>query len=215
MSDNNELDPQIESSLRDLPAADQAMKEAHIAAALGEVTPAQSGGRLRFLSVAAAVLILVAGVITVSKNSNDTPPAIAADTTATSAPKASAECEHSGGFWGDVGGIDNFTLRGTKFELVHRDDLVDLYFGSAPCTMLGTISYSEALVARVKATDAPNDFTECSFASEPLVRFSDEPSGGGDTYSFVLVATEDGVSLYFEDRCNEPIGSIPLPTSGD
>ena len=212
MSDENELDPRIEALLRDVPPADSSMKESHIAAALGEMTtPAHSSGRLRFLSAAAAVLILVAGGITVSKNSNDTPPAIAADTSTTSVPKASGECTHSGGFWGDVGGIDNFTLRGTKFELVHRGDLVDLYFGSAPCTMIGTISYSEALVARTKESDAPTDFTECSYASEPLVRFSDEPSGGGDTYSFVLVATEDGVSLYFEDRCNEPIGSIAVP----
>jgi hypothetical protein len=81
--------------------------------------------------------------------------------------------------------------------------------------MIGTISYSEALVARAQETDAPNDFTECSYASDPLVRFSDTPSEGGDTYSFVLVETEDGVSLYFEDRCNEPLGSIDLPALGD
>jgi hypothetical protein len=212
MSDENELDPRIEALLRDVPPADSSMKESHIAAALGEMTtPAQSGGRLRFLSVAAAVLILVAGGIAVSKNSNDTPPAIAADTTATSNPKATSDCEMSGGSWGDVGGVDHFTLRGTKFDVTHSNDLIDLYLGSQPCTMLGTISYWEALMARVKETDAPNDFTECSYASEPLLRFSDEPSGGGDTYSFVLVATEDGVSLYFEDRCNEPIGSIAVP----
>jgi hypothetical protein len=212
MNEENELDPRIEALLRDVPPADSSMKDSHIAAALSELTtPAHSGGRLRFLSAAAAVLILVAGGITVFKNSNDTPPAIAADTTATSTPKASSECEHSGGFWGDVGGIDYFTLRDTTFELVHRDDLVDLYFGSAPCTMLGTISYGQALVARAKETDAPNGLTECSYASEPLVRFGDVPSGGGDTYSFVLVETDDGVSLYFEDRCNEALGSIAVP----
>ncbi len=216
MSDENELDPRIEALLRDVPPADSSIKESHIAAALGEITtPATSNGRLRFLSAVAAVVVLVAGGIAISRSPSDAPPAIAADTTATSTPKASAECEHSGGFWGDVGGIDYFTLRGTAFELVHRDDLVDLYFGSAPCTMVGTISYFEALVARAKEADAPNDLTDCRYASEPLVRFSDEPSGGGATYSFALVATEDGVGLYFKDRCNKPIGSITLPISGD
>lgn len=212
MSDDNELDPRIEASLRRLPEADPAVRDRHIAAALGEImTPNKSSGRLRFLSVAAAVVFLMAGGIAISKNSTDTPPAISADTTATSTPKALGECQRPGGYWDDEGGIHYFTLRAAPFELLQFDDFVDLYFGSEPCTRVGTIIYGEALAARAKKTDVPNNLTECIFASAPLVRFSDEPSGGGETYSFVLVATEDAVSLFFEDRCNEPIGSIAVP----
>ena len=55
MSEDNELSPEIEAALKDISAVDPAVRDQHIAAALGELTvPAQSNGRLRFLSVAAA-----------------------------------------------------------------------------------------------------------------------------------------------------------------
>ncbi len=210
MSDDNELDPRLEASLRNISAPDPSVMETHIAAALGEVAAATSRGRLRFLAIAAAVLVLVSGGIAVAKNSRDAPPAIAADTTVTTVPKASGACTHSGGFWGDVGGIDYFTLRGTAFELVHRDDLVDLYFGSKPCTMVGTIAYYEAMLRRDKQEESPSE-TTCE--QKPLIQFTD--NAGGSEYRLALLETPAGVSLFFEDRCNEPLGSIALPTSGD
>jgi hypothetical protein len=44
---------------------------------------------------------------------------------------------------------------------------------------------------------------------EPLIQFVD--SSGGSEYTLTLIGTDAGVSLYFEDRCNEPLGSISLP----
>ena len=49
----------------------------------------------------------------------------------------------------------------------------------------------------------------CSYTSEPIAHFDDRANG--DTYSFVLVQTATGVSLHFEDRCNEPLGSLSVP----
>mgnify|MGYP006963606371 CR=1 FL=1 len=211
MSDENELDPRIEALLRDVPPADSSMKDSHIAAALGEMTtPAQSGGRLRFLSAAAAVLILVAGGITVSKNSNDTPPAIAADTSTTSVPKASEECTHSGGFWGDVGSVEKFMFGDTAYELVLRNGTVEILLGTSPCTRVDVVVYYEEMRRRDNQEELPSK-TTCE--QKPLVQFSD--NSGGPKYALALLETSDGVSLFFEDRCNEPLGSIALPQSSD
>jgi len=206
MSEDNELNPEIEAALRDIPAVDPSLREQHIAAALAEIAPAALSGRLRFLAAAAAVIVLVGGGVTVAKNSGGTPPAIAADPSTTTIAKASGACEHSGGFWGDVGDIDSFTLRGTAFELIHRDDLIDLYFGSEPCTMVGSIAYYEAMLRRDKQKDLPSE-TTCE--QEPLIQFTD--NSGGSEYRLALLETSDGVSLFFEDKCNEPLGSIALP----
>lgn len=211
MSDDNELTPEIEAALRDIPSGDPALRDQHIAAALGELAPAATMKRRNLFAAAAAVLVLAGAGFAVSQNSDSNIPAVAApDTTITSVPKASGECQKSGGFWGDVGGIDYFTLRGVAFELVHRDDLVDLYFGSEPCTMLGTIGYYEAMQRRDNQEGLP---TESTCTKDPLVQFTAD--AGGSEYRLALLETSDGVSLFFEDRCNEPIGSIALPASGD
>jgi hypothetical protein len=62
-------------------------------------------------------------------------------------------------------------------------------------------------------TDAPTESIECSILSEPIARFTDQLKGM--SYSFAIILTTDGVSLYLEDRCNELLGSIVVPTSGD
>jgi hypothetical protein len=207
MSEDNELSPEIEAALKDISAVDPAVRDQHIAAALGELTvPAQSNGRLRFLSVAAAVVVLVAGGIAFSRNTDDTPPALAADTTAVSVPKASAECTHTGGFWGDVGRVEDFALRGAAYELILRKGTVEVLLGTQPCTRVDEIVYFDAMRRRDNRNESPSTST-CE--QEPLIQFVD--SSGGSEYTLALIGTDAGVSLYFEDRCNEPLGSISLP----
>jgi hypothetical protein len=209
MSEDNELSPEIEASLRDISAVDPTLRDQHIAAALGEIaSPAASNGRLRFLSVAAAVVVLVAGGIAVAQNSEGNSPAIAADTTATSVPKASGECTRSG-VAVDFEGDGSVSLGGTVIELFRGNGVLDLYLASAPCTKVGTIDYWAAMDVRTKGTGAPTEPIECSILSEPIARFTDQSNGMA--YSFAIVSTTDGVSLYLEDRCNELLGSISVP----
>lgn len=66
MSDNEQLDPRIVAALRDLPAASNEVRDAHIAEALAHVSPSisrQSPRRYprRWLAVAAALVVLVGG----------------------------------------------------------------------------------------------------------------------------------------------------------
>jgi hypothetical protein len=206
MSEDNELSPEIEAILKDTSAVDPAIRDQHIAAALGELTPSSSSGRLKFLVAAAAVLVLAGGGIAVSRNSNDIPPALAADTTITSVPKASAECTHTGGFWGDVGRVEGFTVRGVVYELVLRKGTVEVLLGTQPCTKLDEIVYFDEMRRRDNQNESPST-NNCS--QEALVRFGD--SSGGSEYTLALIGTNTGVSLFFEDRCNDPLGSISLP----
>ena len=62
MSDNEQLDPRIVAALRDLPAASNEVRDAHIAEALAHVSPSISRqSPRRWLAVAAALIVLVGG----------------------------------------------------------------------------------------------------------------------------------------------------------
>lgn len=215
MSDDNELNPEIEAMLRDVPVVDPSLREQHIAAALSEMAPgAAPSGRLRFLAAAAAVIVLIGGGIAVAKNSGDTPPAIAADTTVTSVPKAAGDCgEEFSGLWGDSVGRGEFSWAETDYTVIGHNGGLSVYLAMEPCTNLGTIVYWDAMTARDKEAEAPQRSVECESMTAVVAQFEDR--GNGNPYQLVLIKTDTGISLFFEDRCNEPLGSIALPTSGD
>ena len=210
MSEDNELTPEIEAALREVPAADPSLREQHIAAALSEISPATSTGRPRFLAVAAAVVVLLGGGLALARNSDDTPPAIAADTTVATVPKATNDCPHTGGFWGDVGSVEGFTFGGAAYELVLRNGNVEVLLGTQPCTRVDAVVYFEEMRRRVNQNELPSK-TACE--QKALIQFSD--TADGVEFRLALLETTDGVSLFFEDRCNEPLGSIALPLSSD
>ena len=207
MSEDNELSPEIEAALKDISAVDPALRDQHIAAALGELTISSSTGRLKFLAAAAAVLVLAGGVIAMTRNPDSNSPAVVApDTTLSSVPKASAECTHTGGLGGDVGRVEGFTVQGVAYELVLRKGTVEVLLGTQPCTKLDEIVYFDEMRRRDNQNESPST-NNCS--QEALVRFGD--SSGGSEYTLALIGTDAGVSLFFEDRCNDPLGSISLP----
>jgi hypothetical protein len=212
MSDENELSPELEAALRDIPAADPALRDQHIAAALGDLAPAATTKRRNLFAAAAAVLVLAGAGFAVSRNSDDTPPALAADTTAVSLPKASGECT-AAGTRDDNEEVGSFALGETTFDLFRLNGVIDLYSTSGPCTKVGSIDYWAALEMHTNGTDAPTEGVECGILSEPIVRFSDQSKGM--TYSFAIILTTGAVSLYLEDGCNEPLGSIAMPAAGD
>jgi len=193
------------------------VRDQHIAAALGELTvPAQSNGRLRFLSVAAAVVVLLAGGIAFSRNSDDTPPALAADTTVVSLPKTASDpscAEEFSGLWEDSGSLGSFALSGVNYEMIQRKGVLSLYLSEEPCTKIGEIQYEEAMEVRDKVDDSPQVGAECDWSNAPLARFSDRANR--EPYSLVLAKTDSGVSLFFMNRCTETLGSIALPALGD
>ena len=58
---DDELDPEVVAALRNVAPASDALRDQHIAAALAESSPVSSRSRVRWLSAAAAVLVLLVG----------------------------------------------------------------------------------------------------------------------------------------------------------
>lgn len=213
MSEDSELSSEIKAALRDVSAVDPALRDQHIAAALGEISPSASTKRRTFLAAAAAVLVLAgAGVGLSQKSDGNSPAAVVPDTTVTSVPKASSDpsCTEK---WAGLSDGDTprgeFSQAEVAYIALGRPGSVSVYLASEPCTKVGDIDYSAAMDARDNENASPNDIAECRGETEPSARFTDRADG--DSYSFVLIKTADGVMLYFEDRCNEPLGSILFP----
>ena len=212
MSDDNELNPEIEAALKDVPTADSSLRELHIAAALAEMTPARSPGRLKFLAAAAAVLVLVGGGIVSARSSDSNSPIVVApDSTLTTIAKGATECseELSGLVDDSSSSATSFMRENVEYIAIGQDGRLQVYLAQAPCTSQGEIRYQAAMETRDKKASVDAQTAECTFLTEPIARFED--MSAEDSYKLVLVADSEGVSLYFEDRCNEPIGSILLP----
>ena len=210
MSDFEELDPSIHNALRDVPPASASLRDAHIAAALGEIAPSsrRAPGRLRILgSVAAATVLAVAGLSVVRQNAADNNQV---SVNSTLPPKTGAnECNWSYG-GGDVAETKKFINNNSEYLLYRRDDVIDVYLYAPPCSMIGSLEFFGAQQKRDQEVPGSVDSTECKFAAESIIsQFTD--SANGDQYSFVLVNGEGVLDLYFADRCDSPIATLDLP----
>ena len=212
MSDFEELDPAIHDQLRNLPPASSSLRDAHIAAALGEMSPSarRAPGRLRILTgIAAAAVVALGGAAFMAQRDDVSRPALNGAVT-TLPPKTGADCSEAfAGLWGEVGDSKSITHNNQRFAVMFRDSDFDVYYANPPCSLVGTMSYWDAMKKRDNETVVPDKTSVCSFATEPLARFTD--SAWEDGYNLVLVQTETGLSVYFEDRCDTPIATLDLP----
>ena len=208
MSDNEELDPALAKALRDIPPAGAALRDAHIAAALAEMNPSvrRTPGRLRILTgVAAAAVVALGGAAFVAQQDDVSRPALNGVVT-TLPPKTGASCadtfsevssesEHS----------ESITHQDTEYALFFRDGAVDVYLATPPCTSVGTLDYTNSLLARTNEATSP---TEQSCNSQDVVhQFND----ADNNYSLVVLHTENGISVRFADRCDVDLVTLALP----
>ena len=210
MSDNEELDPALANALRDIPPAGAALRDAHIAAAIAEMAPSRRSAthRMRILTgVAAAAVVALGGAAFIAQQDDASRPVLNGTVT-TLPPKTGTDCAPS--YLGAVGDVKYLTHNGTEFELWFQDfGIIDVIYNEQPCTNYGTINYWRAMVDRDLETSVPSNTAVCSYATEPIARFTDSRYKG--EYKFILVQTATGLSLYFEDRCDTPIASLELP----
>lgn len=207
MSENEELDPALAKALRDIPPAGAALRDAHIAAALAEMNPSvrRTPGRLRILTgVAAAAVLALGGLSFANRDGNS--PGMADGTETTRPPKAGASCadtfsevssesEHS----------ESITHQDKEYALFFRDGAVDVYRATPPCTSVGTLDYTNSLLARTNEATSP---TEQSCNSQDVVhQFND----ADNNYSLVVLHTENGISVRFADRCDVDLVTLALP----
>ena len=210
MSDFEELDPSIHDALRDVPPASASLRDSHISAALGEMAPSsrRTPGRLRILgSVAAAAVLAIGGLSVFRQTATDNNQV---SVNSTLPPKTGATC---------MSDLENLrknardsreiTHKNQTYAVLFGDDIIDVYLATDPCIAVGTLNYRGALVDRDNEPQPPRQASVCSNAIEPVSRFAG--AAAGDSYVLVLVQTDAGLSLHFEDRCDIPIATLDLP----
>ena len=201
MSDDEQLDPRIVAALRDLPAASNEIRDAHIAEALSHISPsvsqrsAQRSPR-RWLAVAAALAVLVGGNALYASLSPSTDSTVSPRNSAvTTVPTKGSVCD---------AGLAGYTIVGTYSSAgsvrevwTSKQNLVVV--DQTSCAQLGTITHP-AIVA----------------SNNGCAGFS---LGAGNqavgTYSvagteLTLVATPTELQIHGGSSC-EVIASYPLP----
>ena len=148
MSDDEQLDPRIVAALRDLPAASNEIRDAHIAEALSHISPsvsqrsAQRSPR-RWLAVAAALAVLVGGNALYASLSPSTDSTVSPRNSAvTTVPTKGSVCD---------AGLAGYTIVGTYSSAgsvrevwTSKQNLVVV--DQTSCAQLGTITHP-AIVA--------------------------------------------------------------------
>ena len=207
MSDNEELDPALANALRDIPPAEAALRDAHIAAALAEMAPSRRSAsrRMRILaSVAAATVLAVGGLSFVNRDSNS--PGTADGTETTRPPKTGASCADTfSGLSTKAEHSESITHQGVEYALLFRDGAVDVYVATPPCTSVGTLDYSSSLSARANGTAS---FAEQSCNGQDVVH---QFTNADDNYSLAALHTENGISVRFAGRCGVDLATLALP----
>ena len=201
MSDDEQLDPRIVAALRDLPAASNQIRDAHIAEALSHISPsvsqrsAQRSPR-RWLAVAAALAVLVGGNALYASLSPSTDSTVSPRNSAvTTVPTKGSVCGE------DLAGytiVGTYSSAGSVREVwTSKQNLVVV--DQTSCAQLGTITHP-AIVA----------------SNNGCAGFS---LGAGNqavgTYSvagteLTLVATPTELQIHGGSSC-EVIASYPLP----
>jgi len=201
VSDDEQLDPRIVAALRDIPAASNEIRDAHIAEALSHISPsvsqrsAQRSPR-RWLAVAAALAVLVGGNALYASLSPSTDSTVSPRNSAvTTVPTKGSVCD---------AGLAGYTIVGTYSSVgsvrevwTSKQNLVVV--DQTSCAQLGTITHP-AIVA----------------SNNGCAGFS---LGAGNqavgTYSvagteLTLVATPTELQIHGGSSC-EVIASYPLP----
>ena len=201
MSDDEQLDPRIVAALRDLPAASNEIRDAHITEALSHISPsvsqpsAQRSPR-RWLAVAAALAVLVGGNALYASLSPSTDSTVSPrNSTVTTVPTKGSVCDASLAGYTIVG---TYSFAGSVREVwTSKQNLVVV--DQTSCAELGIITHP-AIVASSNG------------CAEVGLEAGNQAVG---TYSvagteLTLVATPTELQIHGGSSC-EVIASYPLP----
>ena len=139
---DDELDPEVLAALRDVAPASDSLRDQHIAAALGESSPASSRSRIKWLSAAAAVIVLIVGgnaLYAALSPSSDTPTVAAApNNSVTTVPVKGSAC---GAELADYTFVGTYSTAGSVRE-VWSSALNLVVVDQTSCAVLGTFTHS-------------------------------------------------------------------------
>ena len=193
---DDDLDPEVVAALRDIAPVSDSLRNQHIAAALGEISPASSRSRAKWLSAAAAIIVLLVGgnalyaSLSPSTDSNVTP----RNGGVTTVPVKGSACGVSLTGYTIVG---TYSSAGSVREVwSSKQDLVVL--DQTSCAQLGTFTHPDVASDKICmwSLSAENQAVVGAY------------SVAGTTLMLVATPTE----LQIRDGSCAVIASYPLPT---
>ena len=195
---DDELDPEVLAALRDVAPASDSLRDQHIAAALAESSPVSSRSRVKWLSAAAAVIVLIVGgnaLYAALSPSNDTPTVAAApNNSVTTVPVKGSAC---GASLTDYTIVGTYSSAGSVREVwSSAQNLVVV--DQASCAQLGTFTHS-VTAANEKACDGFFTTTDTQWVGAYSVAGT----------RLTLIATTN--ELQIRDGSCAVIASYPLP----
>ena len=199
---DDELDSEILAALRKVAPASDSLRDQHIAAALGEISTTSSRSRVKWLSAAAAVIVLLVGgnaLYASLSPSSDTPTVAASpNNSVTTVPVKGSVCGANLTGYTIVG---TYSSAGSVREVwSSKQDLTVV--DPTSCAVLGTFTHP-VIVASNKICD------EFYAPSEPggaqwVGKYKDS-----DT-TLTLIATPTAIQIFGGPSC-QLIASYPLP----
>ena len=197
---DDELDPEVVAALRDIAPASDSLRNKHIAAALAESSPVSSRSRVKWLSAAAAIIVLLVGgnaLYAALSPSSDTPTVAAApnNSVTTSVPVKGSLC---GAGLADYTIVGTYSSAGSVREVwSSKQDLVVV--DQTSCTQLDTFTHPAA-TANEKACDGFFTTTDTQWVGAYSV---------ADTRLALIATTNE---LQIRDGSCAVIATYPLPT---
>ena len=194
---DDELDPEVLGALRNVAPASDALRDQHIAAALGEISPAGARSRIKWLGAAAAIVVFLVGgnalyaSLSSSTDSSVTPKT---DVVSTSMPVKGSACG------ADLTGytiVGTYSSAGSVREVwSSAQNLVVV--DQSSCAALGTFTHP-VTAANERACDGFFTTTDTQWVGAYSV--------AGTTLTLIATTNE----LQIRDGSCAVIASYPLP----
>ena len=195
---DDELDPEVLAALRDVAPASDSLRNQHIAAALAESSPVSSRSRVKWLSAAAAIIVLIVGgnaLYAALSPSSDTPTVAAApNNSVTTVPVKGSACGAELADYTFVGTYS--TARSLREVWSSTQNLVVV--DPTSCAVLGTFTHS---------VTAANEKTCDGFFSTTDTQWVGAYSVAGTRLTLIATTNE----LQIRDGSCAVIASYPLP----
>jgi cation transporter-like permease len=196
---DDELDPEVLAALRDVAPASDSLRNQHIAAALAESSPVSSRSRVKWLSAAAAVIVLIVGgnaLYAALSPSSDTPTVAAApNNSVTTVPVKGSAC---GAELADYTFVGTYSTVGSVREVWSSTQNL-VVVDPTSCAVLGTFTHS---------VTAANEKTCDGFFSTTDTQWVGAYSVAGTRFTLIATTNE----LQIRDGSCAVIASYPLPT---
>jgi len=196
---DDELDPKVLAALRNVAPASDSLRDQHIAAALAESSPVSSRSRIKWLSAAAAIIVLLVGgnaLYAALSPSSDTPTVAAApNNSVTTVPVKGSAC---GAELADYTFVGTYSTAGSVREVWSSTQNL-VVVDPTSCAVLGTFTHS---------VTAANEKTCDGFFSTTDTQWVGAYSVAGTRLTLIATTNE----LQIRDGSCAVIASYPLPT---